>query len=90
MTGSPAKATTKTVVCRLKELQAKGLERLRQGAVFWPYSWRSKLCTCMSCKVNHKYKFSYNVCFNKATLQVLALYVILIHVTVSGKYLGFY
>ncbi|KAK5857389.1 hypothetical protein PBY51_010639 [Eleginops maclovinus] len=50
MTGSDAKATTKTDVCRLKELQAKGLERQRQGAVFWPYSWRSKLCTCMSCK----------------------------------------
>ncbi|XP_039643049.1 putative E3 ubiquitin-protein ligase UBR7 isoform X1 [Perca fluviatilis] len=50
MTGSPAKAMTKTVVCRLKELQAKGLERPRHGAVFWPYSWRSKLCTCMSCK----------------------------------------
>ncbi|KAK9533658.1 hypothetical protein VZT92_008763 [Zoarces viviparus] len=50
MSGSPAKAVTKTVVCRLKELQAKGLERRRQGAVFWPYSWRSELCTCMSCK----------------------------------------
>uniref|UniRef100_A0A3Q3QFP7 Putative E3 ubiquitin-protein ligase UBR7 n=1 Tax=Monopterus albus TaxID=43700 RepID=A0A3Q3QFP7_MONAL len=31
-------------------LLAKGPERLRQGAVFWPYSWRSKLCTCTSCK----------------------------------------
>ncbi|XP_075963818.1 putative E3 ubiquitin-protein ligase UBR7 [Anarhichas minor] len=50
MSGSPAKAVTKTVVCRLKELQAMGLERRRQGAVFWPYSWRSELCTCMSCK----------------------------------------
>ncbi|XP_037603024.1 putative E3 ubiquitin-protein ligase UBR7 [Sebastes umbrosus] len=50
MTGNPAKATTKTAVCRLKELQAKGPERPRQGAVFWPYSWRSELCTCMSCK----------------------------------------
>ncbi|XP_068582407.1 putative E3 ubiquitin-protein ligase UBR7 [Cebidichthys violaceus] len=50
MSGSPAKAATKTAVCRLKDLHAKGLERRRQGAVFWPYSWRSELCTCMSCK----------------------------------------
>ncbi|XP_059209031.1 putative E3 ubiquitin-protein ligase UBR7 isoform X2 [Centropristis striata] len=50
MTGSPAKATAKTAVCRLKELQAAGQERPRQGAVFWPYSWRSELCTCTSCK----------------------------------------
>ncbi|KAM7375846.1 hypothetical protein PAMP_005613 [Pampus punctatissimus] len=50
MTGSPGKATTKPVDCRLKELQAQGLERPRQGAVFWPYSWRSELCTCTSCK----------------------------------------
>ncbi|KAG7238525.1 hypothetical protein INR49_030798, partial [Caranx melampygus] len=50
MTGSPGKATTKTVACRLKELQAQGLERPRQGAVFWPYSWRSELCACTSCK----------------------------------------
>ncbi|TKS65691.1 putative E3 ubiquitin-protein ligase UBR7 [Collichthys lucidus] len=46
MTGS----TSKTVACRLNELQVQGLERPRQGAVFWPYSWRSKLCTCISCK----------------------------------------
>uniref|UniRef100_A0A8D2ZLX8 Putative E3 ubiquitin-protein ligase UBR7 n=1 Tax=Scophthalmus maximus TaxID=52904 RepID=A0A8D2ZLX8_SCOMX len=50
MTGSPGKATTKTEACRLKELQAQGLERQRQGAVFWPYSWRSELCTCTNCK----------------------------------------
>uniref|UniRef100_A0A8C2ZCW2 Ubiquitin protein ligase E3 component n-recognin 7 n=1 Tax=Cyclopterus lumpus TaxID=8103 RepID=A0A8C2ZCW2_CYCLU len=54
MSGSPAKAVSQTFVCRLKELQAKGLERRRQGAVFWPYSWRAELCTCMSCKVGHK------------------------------------
>lgn len=53
MTGSPGKAASKTVACRLKELQAQGLERPRQGAVFWPYSWRSELCTCTSCKVGH-------------------------------------
>ncbi|KAM9341280.1 putative E3 ubiquitin-protein ligase UBR7 [Symphorus nematophorus] len=50
MTGSPEKTSTRAVACRLKELQVQGRERLRQGAVFWPYSWRSKLCTCMSCK----------------------------------------
>uniref|UniRef100_A0A3Q0THH6 Putative E3 ubiquitin-protein ligase UBR7 n=1 Tax=Amphilophus citrinellus TaxID=61819 RepID=A0A3Q0THH6_AMPCI len=50
MTGRPAKGTTKIVECKLKELQARGLERLRQGAVFWPYSWRAELCTCTSCK----------------------------------------
>ncbi|XP_061600375.1 putative E3 ubiquitin-protein ligase UBR7 [Cololabis saira] len=50
MAGSPLKATTKSEVCRLKELQAQGTDRLRQGAVFWPYSWRSQLCTCTSCK----------------------------------------
>ncbi|XP_017546355.1 putative E3 ubiquitin-protein ligase UBR7 isoform X1 [Pygocentrus nattereri] len=36
--------------CKLKELKAKGLVRPRVGAVFWPYCWRSKLCTCTSCK----------------------------------------
>ncbi|XP_070698118.1 putative E3 ubiquitin-protein ligase UBR7 [Pempheris klunzingeri] len=50
MTGSPANAATKAVVCTLKELQAQGLQRLSQGAVFWPYSWRSELCTCTDCK----------------------------------------
>lgn len=50
MSDSPGKATTKTRECKLKELQAEGRERLRQGAVFWPYSWRSELCTCTSCK----------------------------------------
>ena len=57
MTSSTANATTKTVVCRLEKLQAEGPERQRQGAVFWPYSWRSQLCTCMSCKVGRKHWF---------------------------------
>uniref|UniRef100_A0A3Q3X049 Putative E3 ubiquitin-protein ligase UBR7 n=1 Tax=Mola mola TaxID=94237 RepID=A0A3Q3X049_MOLML len=48
MTDRPAKATK--MACRLKELQIQGLERLKQGAVFWPYSWRSELCTCINCK----------------------------------------
>ncbi|XP_074547724.1 putative E3 ubiquitin-protein ligase UBR7 [Halichoeres trimaculatus] len=43
-------ATTMTVPCRLKALQVQGLQRARRGAVFWPYSWRTKLCTCTSCK----------------------------------------
>ncbi|KAF6732895.1 putative E3 ubiquitin-protein ligase UBR7 [Oryzias melastigma] len=43
-----SKVSTKAGECRLKKLQ--GLERPRQGAVFWPYSWRSELCTCTNCK----------------------------------------
>uniref|UniRef100_A0A4W5RS39 Ubiquitin protein ligase E3 component n-recognin 7 n=1 Tax=Hucho hucho TaxID=62062 RepID=A0A4W5RS39_9TELE len=34
----------------LRELKTQGLERVREGAVFWPYHWRAKLCTCVSCK----------------------------------------
>lgn len=49
---SPVKATT--LPCRLKELQIRGLDRLRRGAVFWPYNWRSELCTCINCKVAYK------------------------------------
>lgn len=49
MTGALVKPNP-SVECRLKELQVQGLERPREGAVFWPYSWRSKLCTCISCK----------------------------------------
>uniref|UniRef100_H3DJ07 Putative E3 ubiquitin-protein ligase UBR7 n=1 Tax=Tetraodon nigroviridis TaxID=99883 RepID=H3DJ07_TETNG len=45
---SPAEATT--LPCRLKELQVRGPEPPRRGAVFWPYSWRSELCTCINCK----------------------------------------
>ncbi|XP_041827490.1 putative E3 ubiquitin-protein ligase UBR7 [Melanotaenia boesemani] len=50
MTCGSLKATNKSADCRLKKLQAQGLDRLRQGAVFWPYSWRSELCTCTTCK----------------------------------------
>ncbi|XP_056447108.1 putative E3 ubiquitin-protein ligase UBR7 [Gadus chalcogrammus] len=46
MTDSPVK----THGCRLKELPTGGPHRAREGAVFWPYNWRSKLCTCVSCK----------------------------------------
>ncbi|CAB1330953.1 unnamed protein product [Coregonus sp. 'balchen'] len=50
MTGLPVKSQAKTVYCRLRELKTQGLERAREGAVFWPYHWRAKLCTCVSCK----------------------------------------
>ncbi|XP_076014611.1 putative E3 ubiquitin-protein ligase UBR7 [Genypterus blacodes] len=50
-TTSPVRSSTKTAeACRLKALQGQGPERPREGAVFWPYSWRSELCTCVSCK----------------------------------------
>ena len=52
MTDSPVK----THGCRLKELPTGGPHRAREGAVFWPYNWRSKLCTCVSCKVGLKKK----------------------------------
>ncbi|XP_061751160.1 putative E3 ubiquitin-protein ligase UBR7 isoform X2 [Nerophis ophidion] len=48
MTDSPGKS--KTTACKLKDLQAQNVERPRRGAVFWPCSWRSELCTCVSCK----------------------------------------
>ncbi|KAM9356118.1 putative E3 ubiquitin-protein ligase UBR7 [Pholidichthys leucotaenia] len=47
MTGSSAKTTAE---CKLERLEAQGRGRLRRGAVFWPYSWRSELCTCTVCK----------------------------------------
>lgn len=37
--------------CRLTELEARVLSRPREGAVFWPQFWRSRLCTCTKCKV---------------------------------------
>lgn len=71
MTASTAKATT----CRLKELRVQGLERLRKGAVFWPYNWRSKLCTCTSCKVAQKkasfLNYNFDVDFNVILVYVL-------------------
>ncbi|XP_047429730.1 putative E3 ubiquitin-protein ligase UBR7 isoform X2 [Mugil cephalus] len=36
--------------CRLKELQAIGQKRVQSGAVFWPSTWRSKLCSCSTCQ----------------------------------------
>ncbi|CAL8272811.1 unnamed protein product [Merluccius merluccius] len=46
MTDGPVK----TQGCKLKELLTRGPDRAREGAVFWPYNWRSQLCTCVSCK----------------------------------------
>lgn len=37
--------------CRLEELQKISQNRTRTGAVFWPSTWRSKLCCCSSCQV---------------------------------------
>ncbi|XP_031696367.1 putative E3 ubiquitin-protein ligase UBR7, partial [Anarrhichthys ocellatus] len=36
--------------CRLMELQTIGQKRVQSGAVFWPSGWRSKLCSCTTCK----------------------------------------
>lgn len=75
------KATNKAGECKLKVLQAQGRERLRQGAVFWPYSWRSELCTCTDCKVGHEIKLDYSA-DNKhqaTILQLLTLLTVLIH-----------
>ncbi|KAJ7990746.1 hypothetical protein DPEC_G00290110 [Dallia pectoralis] len=49
---SPVKTVSpvKAVCCKLMELKSQGVERARGGAVFWPYHWRDKLCTCISCK----------------------------------------
>ncbi|XP_061699110.1 putative E3 ubiquitin-protein ligase UBR7 [Syngnathoides biaculeatus] len=41
---------TKTAICKLKDLQAQNVARPRRGAVFWSSTWRSRLCTCTSCK----------------------------------------
>ncbi|XP_061551725.1 putative E3 ubiquitin-protein ligase UBR7 [Phycodurus eques] len=48
MTDRPGE--TKTASCKLKDLQAQNVARPRRGAVFWPSGWRSRLCTCTSCK----------------------------------------
>ncbi|KAF5889802.1 putative E3 ubiquitin-protein ligase UBR7, partial [Clarias magur] len=37
-------------VCRLEEMKTAGKSRTQQGAVFWPAAWRTKLCSCPSCK----------------------------------------
>ncbi|KAM9841947.1 putative E3 ubiquitin-protein ligase UBR7 [Aulostomus maculatus] len=52
--GSSCKRTheemTNSAECKLKELQVQNRDKPRRGAVFWPYTWRSTLCTCTSCK----------------------------------------
>ncbi|KAJ0009075.1 hypothetical protein NQD34_016490 [Periophthalmus magnuspinnatus] len=50
ISGSSVHKPAKTVDCRLKELEAQAVQRPREGAVFWPYDWRTQLCTCTSCK----------------------------------------
>ncbi|XP_062863560.1 putative E3 ubiquitin-protein ligase UBR7 [Trichomycterus rosablanca] len=47
---STAKSQSEVSPCKLREIKSKGLVRPRVGAVFWPYDWRSKLCTCTDCK----------------------------------------
>ncbi|MBN3305077.1 UBR7 ligase, partial [Amia calva] len=44
-----AECKTETAGCKLQELKAKGFVK-KEGAIFWPYVWRSKLCTCTDCK----------------------------------------
>ncbi|XP_006632634.1 putative E3 ubiquitin-protein ligase UBR7 [Lepisosteus oculatus] len=44
-----ADAKSEPVTCKLQELKAKGFVK-KEGAIFWPYVWRSKLCTCSDCK----------------------------------------
>uniref|UniRef100_A0A8C5GYB5 Putative E3 ubiquitin-protein ligase UBR7 n=1 Tax=Gouania willdenowi TaxID=441366 RepID=A0A8C5GYB5_GOUWI len=36
--------------CTLKTLQAVNQKITQSGAVFWPSTWRSRLCCCCSCK----------------------------------------
>uniref|UniRef100_A0A671KT64 Putative E3 ubiquitin-protein ligase UBR7 n=1 Tax=Sinocyclocheilus anshuiensis TaxID=1608454 RepID=A0A671KT64_9TELE len=51
-TSSPDSVTAHSRVteCVLNELKAKDAASTRAGAVFWPYFWRAKLCTCTDCK----------------------------------------
>ncbi|XP_072314301.1 putative E3 ubiquitin-protein ligase UBR7 [Eucyclogobius newberryi] len=42
--------SSSSAVCKVKELEGRAAPRPREGAVFWPYNWRSQLCTCTSCK----------------------------------------
>lgn len=38
-----------TTLCQLEELKKRDVKKT-EGAVFWKRGWRSKLCTCQSCK----------------------------------------
>ncbi|XP_064649360.1 putative E3 ubiquitin-protein ligase UBR7 [Lineus longissimus] len=44
-----ASVSNEDVVCRLKELKKREFQS-RKGATFWKNGWRSKLCSCDSCK----------------------------------------
>uniref|UniRef100_A0A3P8V6B2 Ubiquitin protein ligase E3 component n-recognin 7 n=1 Tax=Cynoglossus semilaevis TaxID=244447 RepID=A0A3P8V6B2_CYNSE len=46
--------------CRLEELQKISQNRTRTGAVFWPSTWRSKLCCCSSCQVTADLNFLFD------------------------------
>lgn len=50
MLGSCVQDRARASVCSFKDLERMGSQRPREGAVFWPDNWRSKLCTCTSCK----------------------------------------
>lgn len=41
---------SREAACGLQELQEEGRSREQVGAVFWPSGWRSRLCSCSSCK----------------------------------------
>ncbi|XP_043119492.1 putative E3 ubiquitin-protein ligase UBR7 [Puntigrus tetrazona] len=49
-TSRSAQQPSERTRCTLKELEAKESVSARSGAVFWPYCWRAKLCTCTDCK----------------------------------------
>lgn len=36
--------------CRFQDMKSAQKSRVPQGAVFWPTTWRTKLCSCQRCK----------------------------------------
>uniref|UniRef100_A0A673GFL8 Uncharacterized protein n=1 Tax=Sinocyclocheilus rhinocerous TaxID=307959 RepID=A0A673GFL8_9TELE len=50
-------AHSRVTECVLNELKAKDAASARAGAVFWPYFWRAKLCTCTDCKVGFSFQY---------------------------------
>ncbi|XP_056623632.1 putative E3 ubiquitin-protein ligase UBR7 isoform X4 [Triplophysa dalaica] len=36
--------------CVYKELTVNDMKKTTEAAIFWPYHWRSELCTCTGCK----------------------------------------
>ncbi|KAJ8044539.1 Protein mlo2 [Holothuria leucospilota] len=43
------KEANNSTLCQLEELKKRDVKKT-EGAVFWKRGWRSKLCTCQSCK----------------------------------------